>query len=208
MARDHIIPAALAALLLSASGVHAADPLQFKGLRIGSTAEELRTKYPELHCNDPMQTAATEKGVFKDFWECKQTDADLFCATVIGDRDPRTQLSDIAGHRATSFDFNFFSHRLMHASTSLSSSAFNDVVTALSATYGPPDKKDTEELQNRAGAKFTNTIVSWKRDGAILRVSQYAGSLDKSSYSLTSDDYSPEVEGLTVEAQEQIMAPA
>ena len=194
MAHDHIFPATLALLLLCASGAYATDPLEFKGLKIGSTAEELRTKYPELRCNDPIQKATTEKGFFKDFWERKQTDADLFCATVISDRDPRTQLSDIAGHRATSFDFNFFGNRLMHASTSLSSLAFDDVVAALSARYGPPDKKDTEELQNRAGAKFTNIIVSWRRDGATLRVSKYDGSLDKSSYNLTSDDYWPEVE--------------
>lgn len=194
MAHDHFFPAALALSLLCGSGAYATDPLEFKGLKIGSTAEELRTNYPELRCNDPHQKAATEKGHFKDFWERKQTEADIFCATVTSDRDPRTQLSDIAGHRATSFDFNFFGNRLMQASTSLSSLAFDDLVAALSARYGPPGKKDTEELQNRAGAKFTNIIVFWKRDGATLRVSQYAGSLDRSSYSLTSDDYWPEVE--------------
>ena len=181
-------------LLLGATSAYSSEPLEFKGLRIGSAPEELRAKYPELRCNDPKVKAAVEKGHFKDFWERKQTEADLFCATVISERDPPTSLSDIAGHRAQSFDFNFVGARLMRASTSLSSIAFDDVARGLTAKYGAPDKTDTEQLQNRMGATFTNVIHYWTRDGATLRLSKYSGSLDTASYSLTSDEYWAEVE--------------
>jgi len=182
------------ALLLRASCAYASEPLEFKGLKIGSTPNELSAKYPELRCNEPKAKTATEKGPFKEFWDRKQTEADLFCATVISNRDPPSQLSDIAGHHAKSFGFNFLGTRLMRASTSLSSVAFDGVSRALSAKYGQPDKKDVEEVQNRAGAKFTNIILYWKRDGATLRLSKYSESVDTSSYSLTSDDYWAEVE--------------
>ena len=192
---QRVRPLAIAlGLLLGAASVYSGEPLEFKGLRIGSAPEELRRKYPELHCNDPKMKAAVEKGHFRDFWERKQTEADLFCATVINDRDPPTALSDIAGHRARSFDFNFLGARLMRASTSLPSIAFGDVVRGLTAKYGPPDKTDTEQLQNRMGATFTNVIHYWRRDGATLRLSEYSGSLDTASYSLTSDEYWAEVE--------------
>lgn len=195
MMRDLLFRAAVALLFaLAVPRANAADPLEFKGLRIGSTSEELRAKYPELHCNDPKQKAMAEKGHFRDWWERKQTEADLFCATVIGDRNPRTELSDIAGYKAQSFDFNFLGDRLERASASLPSFAFDDLVAALSAKYGPPDKQEVEELQNRAGAKFANKIYYWRRGAATIRVSKYSGDLDTSSYSLTSDDYWPEVE--------------
>jgi hypothetical protein len=195
MPKDRLLlPAILVLLLFTASSTYADDSLEFQGLTIGSTAEELRTKYPELICSDPKQEAArplNEK--LKKFWKRKQTEADLFCETVIDGRAPPTALSGVAGHRINAIDFHFIADRLMYGYASLDSMAFDDLIAALSIKYGPPTREDTEEVHTRAGAKFTNTIFYWKRAGETIRVSKYAVGLDTASYSLSADNYWPEV---------------
>lgn len=194
MPKDHLLPAILVLLLFTASSTYADDSLEFRGLKIGSTAEELRTKYPELICSDPKQEATRPHNEnLKKFWEHKQMEADLFCETVIDDRNPPTALSELAGHRIKAIDFHFIADRLMYGYASLDSMAFEDLIAALTIKYGPPTRKDIEEVHTRAGAKFTNTIFYWKRAGATLRVSKYAVGLDTASYSLSADNYWPEV---------------
>ncbi len=190
MPKNHLLPAILVLLLCTASGTYADDsddPLEFKGLKIGSTAEELRTKYPKLICSDPKQEATrplNEK--LKKFWERKQTEADLFCETTIIDRAPRTALSGVASRHIKVIDFHFIANRLMYAYALLDSLAFDDLIVALTTKYGLPTRKDT-------GAKHTNMTFYWKRAGATIRVSKYAESLDTASYSLSADDYWSEV---------------
>ena len=194
MPKDPRLPAILVLLLFTASGTYADDSLEFKGLKIGSTAEELKTKYPELVCSDPKQEAKrplNEK--LKEFWEHKQMEADLFCETTINDRNPPTALSAVAGHRIKAIDFHFIADRLMYGYASLDSMAFDDLIADLTLKYGPPTQKGTEAVHTRAGARFTNTIVYWKRAGATIQVSKYAVGLDIASYSLSADDYWPEV---------------
>ncbi len=194
MPKDHLLPAVLVLLLFTASSTYADDSLEFKGLKIGSTEKELRTRYPELICSDPKQEATrplNEK--LKKFWQRKQTEADLFCEKAIDDRAPPTALSEVAGHRIRAIDFHFIADRLMYGYASLDSMAFDDLIAALTIKYGPPTGKDTEEIRTRAGAKFTNTIFYWKRAGAAIRVSKYAVGVDMASYSLSADDYWPEV---------------
>lgn len=194
MPKDHLLPAILVLLLFTASSAYAVDSLEFQGLKIDSTAEELRTKYPNLICSDPKQEAArplNEK--LKNFWERKQTEADLFCEITIDSRARPTALSEVAGRRIQAIDFHFIADRLMYGYASLDSLAFNDLTAALATRYGPPTQKDVEELRTRAGTKYTNTIFYWKRAGATIRVSKYAVGLDTASYSLSADDYWPEV---------------
>ncbi|MEW6332414.1 MAG: hypothetical protein AB1560_13235 [Pseudomonadota bacterium] len=194
MPKDLRLPAILVLLLCAASSAYADDALEFKGLKIGSTAEELRTKHPKLICSDPKQEAKrplNEK--LKNFWERKQAEADLFCETTMDDRHPPTELSGVAGHRINAIDFHFIADRLMYGYASLDSMAFDDLIVALTIKYGPPTQKDTEEIRTRAGAKFTNTIFYWKRAGATIRVSKYVAGSDMASYSLSADDYWPEV---------------
>ena len=194
MPKDHLLQAILILLLFTASGTYADDSLEFKGLKVGSTAEELRTKYSKIICSDPKQEAKrpiNEK--FKKFWERKQTEADLFCETTISDRDPPTALSEVAGHGIKSIDFHFIADRMMYGYALLDSMTFDDVIADLTVKYGPPTRKDTEEVHTRADAKFKNTIIYWKRSGATIRVSKYAVGLDTASYSLSADNYWPEV---------------
>lgn len=194
MPKDHLLPAILVLLLFTASSTYADDSLEFKGLKIGSTEEELRTKYPEFICSDPKQEATRPLNeTLKKFWERKQTEADLFCETAIIDRAPSTALSGVAGHHIKVIDFHFIANRLMYAYALLDSFAFDDLIAALTAKYGLPTRKDTEAVKYRAGAKFTNTTFYWKRADATIRVSKYAESLDTISYSLSADDYWPEV---------------
>ena len=194
MPKDRLLPAILVLLLFTASGTYADDSLEFKGLKIGSTAEELRTKYPEFICSDPKQEATRPLNeTLKKFWERKQTEADLFCEAAIDDRDPPTALSEVAGHRINAIDFHFIANRLMYGYALLDSFAFDDLIAALTTKYGPPTRKDTEAVQYRAGPRVTNMIFYWKRAGATIRVSKYAESPDTTSYSLSADDYWPEV---------------
>lgn len=194
MRRDFVRPVLAALLLLGATFSHANSPLEFRGLGIGSTEEEFRSRYPELRCDDPQKKAAAEKGRFKDFWLRKQTEADLFCGTVISDRAPPARLANMGGQVATNFEFDFVHNRLVHASASLPAPAYDRLVVALSAKYGPPDRKETEEIKRDAAGKIANTILYWTRGNATTRVSRYAAGQDMTSYSLTSDDYRNEVE--------------
>jgi len=114
MPKTRLLPPILILLLFTASGAYADDALEFKGLKIGASVEELREKYPEFICSDPKREATRPLNrKMKKFWERKQAEADLFCETVIDDRAPPTALSGVAGHRLKTIDFHFIAGRLM-----------------------------------------------------------------------------------------------
>lgn len=191
-----LISALLLGIFLCVSGAAASRPLEFKGLHIGSTVAELLAKYPQLSCSDPKQKVVEFRNDpnFLKFWERKQDEADLFCGTVFGGDERDIALAETAGHRAEAIDINFFEGRLAYAKLSLPSLAFDDLLAALTAKYGPPTRQDIKQVQNMAGAVFNNVFAYWDSNDGFISLIQYAGSLDKSEYELTSNTYWPEVE--------------
>ena len=51
------------------------------------------------------------------------------------------------------------------------------MLRAFNEKYGPPHEKLTKELQNNAGASFTNIIATWHTDCGDLKVEKYASSV-------------------------------
>ena len=51
------------------------------------------------------------------------------------------------------------------------------MLRAFNEKYGPPHEKLTKELQNNAGASFTNITAIWDTDCGYLKVEKY-GSTD------------------------------
>lgn len=184
-------------LLCAVPNTYAVDPLEFKGLHIGATVEDLKAKYPgAIECRDPKQEAAkADYPGGKEHYEQLLILADVQCY-VDWDyvRAHPTELDRFAGHKADEIEFNFIGNRLLYAYANLYPDGFDDVASALTAKYGRATKRSNEVIQNRLGARFINTKVSWKRAGATLELSRYTESLEYSRYSLAADNYDSVVE--------------
>lgn len=170
------------------------DVLEFKGLRIGSSPDELKAKYPELRCTEPKVAAVVERSPFKEHWERQKIYADLQCNTVSDPRLPLTALSNIVGHRARSFNFNFMNGKLERAYATISAAAFDALISGLISRYGPPSSRKYTAVQNRMGAQFQNEKLTWKEGNASIEVEKYYTDIETSIYELSSDTYWPEVE--------------
>lgn len=168
--------------------------LDFKGIPLGSTDEVVRQKFSELRCNVPLQKAQTETNEsIRKYWETKAIEADLVCQRAFADPEPPWPVREFAGHKAGSVGFSYFAFKLVRAEATLPVFAFSDIVDGLTAKYGSPSSKTTEQLQNRMGATFLNEIVSWRRGNATLEITKYGRDLETARYSLTADEYWSEV---------------
>jgi len=67
--------------------------------------------------------------------------------------------------------------RLVLIDIQVASRAFDGLLQGLSDRFGKPVSVKREKVQNRLGARFTNTVAKWKRGGKSLLIKKYNGDI-------------------------------
>jgi len=140
-------------------------PLEFKGLRLGATFEQVSaTKDLYLSSCVDKQDQAGAKSCVLNVEYAVELKSPLI--TFVDEK-----FSGVVGR----FDTD----------------NYTKLVEALSVKFGPPDKTDTQSYQNGFGAKFVGRMVLWDRDGTMLHVAEYSNNRDTGFFVFTpseSDD--------------------
>lgn len=150
----------LAAITVAAGSLGAEpEPLEFKGVKLGMTEQELQ-KIVEVECSNAKPTA------------------DRLCIK---------HLDSIAKVPAT-ISYSLFSDKVLHIyiRTGNPQKNFSYIKDALVAKYGPPTKFFASELTNRMGAKFLDETLLWKRSYGNIEARKYAGSIENSMVTFAS----------------------
>ena len=108
--------------------------------------------------------------------------ADKECSLVL------YAVGTIAGIQVEALSSLFFDDKLHNISISIKQQFFGDVLSALEAKYGHGELQ-TQDFQNRMGAKFQNRVYVWRRGKSNLTASEYVGTLDKSMIMYYTDHY-------------------
>jgi hypothetical protein len=134
-----------------------AEELEFKGVPFGSSQATVKHKFPWLKCNK--------------FPNKKNAEGDGVCKDEAGRIQPNEK-STFAGAPAH-LHFYFYSDQLHSINVLIRETNFDTVIEALAAKYGSPSKVETETLQNRFSAVFTNHIYRWNIKKNTIRAKRY-----------------------------------
>jgi len=165
-----LLAVAIAAFLVTTVPTNGADsswqePEDFRGLKWGASVEEMRKVF---------RTAAQYRDIgnrIKLFFDLQR----------IGDR-------------VVELDLGFLDDRFSHASISFKSDDFVVMRDAFITRYGPAHSTTEQTLQNRAGAEFVNSILTWTGPTLNIRIQKYApGRVDNGSALLSKHEYTDEL---------------
>jgi hypothetical protein len=155
------------------------ESLAFKGVALGSPITPL--------AGDPR-------------YDCKATRApaaDRICSLRSQEQET------VAGQPVNSIFWFFYRGRLTSIVINLDERYFKQVVAALQKKYGAGETR-TEQVKNLKGARFDNSIHTWRQVGGSLVAQRYAGRLDKSSLRYADD---AAIRAIEAQRQSQQTAP-
>lgn len=181
-----------AAVLLAAwvtSAQAQSIPLEIKGVPFGATADELLAKLPAAKCYPsgcrliPSDMAEKQCGSIADAVRSKTDTSVMECR--------RSAIKELNfGPAPTSlYMFEFRNGKLANATIIFYETAHLPLVIALTEKYGKPTNEKSVPMQNRAGAKFENQIVTWDLPDGRIEVSQRGSTIDKGSVRMSTTEY-------------------
>lgn len=144
---------------------YAEERIDFKGVALGSSEQELLKQHPEFKCNG----AGKRPG-----------GADRICLAI---KDSG------ATYAGVSADINllYYSDSLEYVLVYFSSDKYLDIHEALIAKYGAPTLEEKQQVTNRMGAVFEDVTSQWKRSGTILQLSKYVGKISTSNVTISTE---------------------
>lgn len=141
-----------------------AEPITLKGLAPGMTKEQLENAAPQFTVN--CREAKGEAGVETCGYYPKQRGPSIPALDTLAGAPVQGWVAIVRNGIANTI------------SVRLASSEFSRVSTALREKWGKPAGEESSTIQNRMAAKFDQTELTWRVDGAILVVKQRSSNVD------------------------------
>lgn len=185
MLKSRIVIAVLLAAWVASTQAQSV-PLEIKGVPFGATADELLAKLPAAKCYpsgcllSPSDMAEKQCGSMLDAVRNK---------SVMECRNSAIKESNFGPAPTSLYMFEFRNGKLANATISFYETANLPLVIALTEKYGKPTSEKLVPMQNRAGAKFENKIVTWDLPDGRIEVSQRSSSIDKGSVRMSTTEY-------------------
>lgn len=163
---------------------HAADePLAFKGLEMGSTEEQVKSKYPKITCTGEQSRSCM---LLPDKYERARVLDDCMkrgsgaeqCFAVAAEK---TGSETIAGIGVEHIFFNFYDGLLGRISIGIPSTGFERASIALLDSLGKATSDATESVQTKAGASYEDRTLQWVSRAGTITARRYSGSISSSN---------------------------
>lgn len=183
--------AVLAMLLLQAfcASVLAADPpaLSFKGIEFGKAVEQ-----------DVAEKFKGAKRYASTIIATSTYYADSTCGSLVDSvRNPaigscRSEafggpLFRIGQTSAGEFMFTDRDGKIEELRATFTSNSFGTVIAALEEKYGKPTSSQAEQIQNKAGASFSNTVTTWKLPDGEIVATERSGKIETMSLRMSTN---------------------
>lgn len=194
---------------LMASSSYAADPISFRGVKLGTTLDEMKIlrfpdepddegeKRPTMQCEDYTSDdydgdgAAAKAyrrfgalGVAMCRWKTEQ------------DRNAYVDVGNVSSNDVRYYVYKApdGERRLYRIAITLSSSNAEGLLVSLTEKFGEPSIEHSE-LQNRFGAKFPSFTAAWSRDGDTIMLEQRGSNVDEGQLEYSRDEYVADYNG-------------
>jgi len=145
--------------ILGGINVSNASELAIKGIRPGMSLEDVKAIHPVIQC-----------GYFSS------AESDTAC--LVGG------MVTFGGARGD-MDVLMKGGKVTTVSVEVDSKDYAPVVEAIKKKYGKPTYAEMKKLQNGFGAVYISHEYTWLRSNAVLWASQYSGSVEQSSFRLS-----------------------
>lgn len=173
-----------AALLIASTAAFAQAPLEFKGVPLGATEEQLLAKYPAFRCD-------TDKGVraCSFFSEYSSTTCsrpgkvDPACTTSA------QELLDMGGIQPKSYLAIIRNGAVAQVNIWFRTIDFSGIAAAFTEKYGKPTADNQSVVKNRMGAEFDNRLVKWDRNDGVLKVEQRGPDIETARIMMTAPGF-------------------
>lgn len=192
--------ASLLTLLLASASYGFQEPDNFRGVKWDASPEEA-------------------KEVIKEQWKKREVEFDRYGFASkpehfarVRDIEPKTGLygkggrgeflfRDTIGDAIVDIHIWFLENKFVQAELRFKSAFFPILEAAFKDRYGAPTLEEEREVQNRAGAKFTNKQISWIGPNVQIRIEKYFGTITDGRATVSQSAY---VEYLLKERKEKL----
>ena len=167
-------------LLVAAFGAWAqSDDITYKGVPLGASMEEYKTKLPDHECLTQSSCMYIR---------------DVHCRYLNDGRGgirSGTQLQEcwqrnsFGGAFLVNVNSYFREGRLVRVSFTFPTSGFNGLTEAVKERIGEPTKVVDRPVQTRAGVQLVDREMTWERPGMILTGSRYGSTINNGYATLT-----------------------
>lgn len=169
------------------------EPFDFKGIALGSSVSDLKTKNPEFYCEiKPGQVVSDTTCHLSEETKC------LFDqAPYLDNRTCRAAVikaRTYAGIPARAITMYYYADKLAMVRIQIGSDDFTKVVEAIKRKHGAPSDERAEKVTNRMGAIFESKVIEWKGVGSGIKLEQYGSRLNESCVSVYADAWYAEYE--------------
>jgi hypothetical protein len=182
-------------------------PVEFKGVPLGSSEAQWRTAFPFFRCEESSDKALSDRACFFD----RARRSDMIRPNCGDGRDDKTRACwQETNNRVDAFIpfggteiqhavAHFRADRLIYVSVSFATRDYDKLTAALTAKYGNPLRSE-QQLANRMGTKFQNSIASWNLKNGDLETRLYDATLDVALFQMTMPGLAAEIERRSEEA--------
>ncbi len=170
MATRPILAVALCLVVLEMSQAAEPEPLEFKGLKMGSSEQELKKLYPDVSCINVKDTRISDR-------DC------VISKTTIAAVEARALFS----YYSNSLASILIIFNLPKGNNSYQPARnFAPVLEALVGKYGPPTEIKTEETIMIMSVMHTDQVTYWVLPSGTITAERYSGGKIWSSVSYVS----------------------
>lgn len=161
----------LSLLLVPALALAQNTPLGFKGVPLGASQADLKSKHSNFRCQEAVCT-----------WSLSA------CALAVPNSSECIRSSTYGGVTFQFVEATFYDDKMGRVTVATSPAAFDRLKDSLVEALGKPAKIETFTEKTRAGVELQNDRYRWVKGESILTVVRYAGTADTASVSIMSGE--------------------
>lgn len=138
------------------------EPFDFKGIKLGSSEQQIKTAINGIDCYKPVKVV------------------DRICST---------SKESFAGIPNVYLTAQLVDDQVNSINVSFPTSEFSAALSALNEKYGTSSDIKKETITTRVGVSYENEIYTWSKGGSTLVAKRYSYRVDRSSVEYMLDDY-------------------
>jgi hypothetical protein len=153
--------------------------LEFKGVPLGASQEEMLTKLPPFRCYGAECLYASVISLNR----CRETSDKASCEAVM------RELMHYGAANAKKYAATFRENKLASVSVTIDPSGFDALISTQAEKYAPPSSDEKSTIKNRMNAEFDQRRVEWKLPDGVIVASKRSDRVDESVVRMATNEH-------------------
>jgi hypothetical protein len=161
-------------------------PLEIKEIRIGMSLKDVDALYPAFS-RSCAESRPTPSGAIICMHSIPSEINEAKSAILREEANKYPALKSFAGQRVKFISLLKVNEQVQSVRVSLPTDGWAVILGAMTEKFGPPASSLNSTVQNRAGASFEQTIVTWKANGQYLVAKKLGSDINHMAIALGSE---------------------